>query len=153
MLFKYEAIDKAGAKQEGTMDAVSRDVAISSLQARGFSLSSVEAVAEKGGGALNITLFEGVSNRDIVLLSRQISTLFAAQVSALRVFRLLASEAERPLLRRILTEVADDLQAGAPISKALGKHPKAFSDFYVNMVRSGEESGKLDEPFLYLADY
>ena len=153
MLFKYEAIDKAGAKQEGTMDAVSRDVAISSLQARGFSLSSVEAVAEKGGGALNITLFEGVSNRDIVLLSRQISTLFAAQVSALRVFRLLASEAERPLLRRILTEVADDLQAGAPISKALGKHPKAFSDFYVNMVRSGEESGKLDETFLYLADY
>lgn len=152
MLFRYDAIDKDGAKQTGTMDAVSRDVAISSLQSRGLTLSAVEEVSEEKKG-LNIVLFQGVSNRDIVLLSRQISTLFEAQVSALRIFRLLASQAERPLLREVLTQVADDLQAGNPISKALGKHPKVFSTFYVNMVRSGEEAGKLDETFLYLADY
>lgn len=151
MLFKYEALDQSGAKQEGSIDAVSRDVAITSLQRRGLTISRVEEVAENKG--FNITLFENVSNRDIVLLSRQISTLFEAQVSALRVFRLLAGEAEKPLLQRILTEVADDLQGGLTISKALGKHPKAFSDFYVNMVKAGEESGKLDETFLYLADY
>jgi len=73
-------------------------------------VTSVDIVPEKGEG-LNVTLFEGVSNKDVVLLSRQISTLFEAQVSALRVFRLLASEAEVPLMRRVLTEVADDLQA------------------------------------------
>jgi type IV pilus assembly protein PilC len=88
-----------------------------------------------------------------VLLSRQIATLFEAQVSALRIFRLLAEQAEKPYLRSVLSEVSDDLQNGSAISKALGKHPKAFSDFYVNMVRSGEESGKLDQTFLYLADY
>lgn len=152
MLFKYQAIDQGGGKQDGTIDAVSRDVAISSLQRRGLSVTSVDVMKEKGQG-LNIALFESASNRDVVILSRQIATLFEAQVSALRVFRLLASEAEKPLLRRVLTEVADDLQGGSPISKALGKHPKVFSDFYVNMVKSGEESGKLDETFLYLADY
>jgi type IV pilus assembly protein PilC len=153
MLFKYDAIDKNGAKQSGSMDAVSRDVAISSLQARGLTLSAVEQVTEEGKKGFNIVLFQGVTNRDVVLLSRQISTLFEAQVSALRVFRLLASQVERPLLREVLTQVADDLQAGDPISKALVKHPKVFSVFYVNMVRAGEESGKLDETFLYLADY
>lgn len=154
MIFKYNALDKDGKKQEGTIDAISRDIAISSLQSRGLSVTSVEEVGEQGvGGLKNIVLFESISSKEVVLLSRQISTLFEAQVSALRIFRLLASEAEKPLMRRILTEVADDLQAGSPISKALGKHPKAFSDFYMNMVKAGEEAGKLDETFLYLADY
>ena len=56
-------------------------------------------------------------------------------------------------LQKILTTVADDLQSGSTISGALSKHPKAFSGFYVSMVKSGEESGKLDETFLFLADY
>jgi len=122
---------------------------------RGLSITTIEEVSENRGilGGASLTIFESVSNRDVVLLSRQIATLFEAQVSALRVFRLLATESEKPLLRRILTEVADDLQAGTTISKALEKHPKAFSTFYVNMVRAGEESGKLDQTFLYLADY
>ncbi len=155
MLFKYDALDQNGAKQDGSIEAVSRDVAITSLQRRGLSITTIEEVSENRGilGGASLTIFESVSNRDVVLLSRQIATLFEAQVSALRVFRLLATESEKPLLRRILTEVADDLQAGTTISKALEKHPKAFSTFYVNMVRAGEESGKLDQTFLYLADY
>ncbi|XKT74766.1 MAG: type II secretion system F family protein [Patescibacteria group bacterium UBA2163] len=152
MIFEYKAVDQSGAEQTGTIDAVSREVAISSLQRRGLSITSIEEKKTEGGG-LNITLFETVSIKDVVLLSRQISTLFEAQVSALRVFRLLASESDKPILQRTLTAVADDLQAGTPISKALSKHPKVFGDFYVNMVKSGEESGRLDETFLYLADY
>jgi len=152
MLFTYQAIDQNGARQTGTVDAISRDVAIEVLQRRGLSVTAV-AEAKAKGKIFDIALFESASNSDVVLLSRQIATLFEAQVSALRIFRLLASEAEKPLLQRVLTEVADDLQAGSPISKALAKHPKVFSDFYVNMVRSGEESGKLDDTFLYLADY
>ncbi|MBX9765470.1 type II secretion system F family protein [Patescibacteria group bacterium] len=154
MIFKYQAIDQNGAKQEGTIDAISRDVAITSLQRRGLTVSSVEEEVENQGFlSANLTFFESVTNRDVVLLSRQISTLFEAQVSALRIFRLLASEAEKPVMQRVLTEVADDLQAGTTISKALSKHEKVFSPFYVNMVRAGEESGKLDETFIYLADY
>lgn len=154
MLFKYQALDANGAKQDGTIDAVSRDVAITSLQRRGLSVSAVETVEESNGiFSGKIEWFDSVSNRDVVLLSRQISTLFEAQVSALRIFRLLATESDKPMMQRTLTEVSDDLQAGSTISKALSKHPKVFSNFYVSMVRAGEESGKLDETFIYLADY
>lgn len=154
MLFEYIVIDQGGQKQTGSIEAVSRDVAIASLQRRGFSITSVEEAPEEGKTlGFNMTLFESVATKDVVLLSREIATLFEAQVSALRIFRLLASESEKPLLRRTLTEVADDIQAGAPISKALSKHPRVFSPFYTNMVRAGEEAGKLDETFLYLADY
>lgn len=156
MEFKYEALDNSGKPTSGTVNAASQDAAIEALQHRGLTITAFTAVGQKNGLLVSlggITIFGGVSNRDLVLLSRQIATLFEAQVSALRVFRLLAEQAEKPILRTTLTEISDDLQGGSSISKALGKHPKVFSDFYVNMVRSGEESGKLDETFLYLADY
>ncbi|MDO8572196.1 MAG: type II secretion system F family protein, partial [bacterium] len=79
--------------------------------------------------------------------------LFESQVSALRSFKLLSVELENPLMRKKLSEIGDDLQSGMSISQALNKHPSVFSGFYVNMVRSGEESGKLSETFAYLADY
>jgi type IV pilus assembly protein PilC len=81
------------------------------------------------------------------------TTLFEAQVSALRAFRLLASEARTPKLGGKLNEVADEIQSGSTISMALSHHPDVFSPFYINMVRAGEESGKLDETFSFLASY
>lgn len=154
MLFNYTAVDDKGNPAKGSIDAISQDVAILSLQRRGLVISSI-AEAGKGGSFLerDFTFFERVSTKDVVVLSRQLATLFEAQVSALRVFRLLAAESENKLLARSLTEIADDLQAGSAISKALSKHPKVFDDFYVNMVRSGEESGKLDEVFVFLAEH
>jgi type IV pilus assembly protein PilC len=153
--FKYEALDQNGKPVAGTVNAATEDAAIESLQKKGLIITSFSSGVQSGVLASlgNISFFAGVSSRDVVLLSRQIATLFEAQVSALRIFRLLAEQAEKPYLRSVLSEVSDDLQNGSAISKALGKHPKAFSDFYVNMVRSGEESGKLDQTFLYLADY
>lgn len=154
MEFKYEALDQNGKAASGVVNAANRDAAIAALQRKGFTITSFSAPSAGLLSSLGkITIFGGVSSRDLVLLSRQIATLFEAQVSALRVFRLLAEQGDKPILRSVLTEISDDLQAGSPISKALAKHPKVFSDFYVNMVRSGEESGKLDETFLYLADY
>jgi type IV pilus assembly protein PilC len=154
--FKYEGLDQQGQPQSGVANAPTQDAAVEALQRRGITLTSIKGVGEPGGimAVLNNTsFFGGASSRDIVLLSRQLATLFEAQVSALRVFRLLAEQAEKPFLRKALTEIGDDLQSGTSISKALAKHPKVFSDFYVNMVRAGEESGKLDQTFLFLADY
>jgi type IV pilus assembly protein PilC len=154
MLFNYTALDQAGTESKGSIDAISMDVAITSLQRRGLVVSQV-VPADKVESIFSrdFSFFSGVSSKDVVVLSRQLATLFEAQVSALRVFRLIASETENRILGKALTEIADDLQAGSAISKALGKHPKIFSDFYANMVRSGEESGKLDEVFLFLADH
>jgi len=153
MLFNYSAVDEKGAESKGSIDAISLEVAISSLQRRGLIIKEVKPADKSSFFSTDFALFSHVSSKDVVVLSRQLATLFEAQVSALRVFRLLSSEAENPMLGRALTEIADDLQAGSSISKALGKHPKIFTDFYVNMVRSGEESGKLDEVFSFLADY
>ncbi|MEK7099869.1 MAG: type II secretion system F family protein [Patescibacteria group bacterium] len=129
------------------------DSAVGTLQRRNLIVSSIEPITKKSPLEIEFAFFKAVSNKEIVILSRQIATLFEAQVSALRVFRLLAAEVDNTKLSDILTQTADDLQGGAPISKALARHPKVFSSFYVNMVRSGEESGKLSETFGYLADY
>jgi type IV pilus assembly protein PilC len=153
MLFNYQAIDGNGQNLRGSIDAVSIDVAITSLQQRGFVISLIAPAASGSVLEKKFNFFGGIKNKDIVLLSRQMATLFQAQVSALRIFRLLASEVERPALKDVLLTVSDDLQGGSSISDALSKHPAAFSNFYVNMVRAGEEAGKLDETFGYLADY
>ncbi len=154
MLFIYQAIDQTGAPKNGSIDAVNVDVAIASLQRRGLVITSInEEGAKKFNMSMNISWLERVSNKDVVILSRQLATLFEAQVSALRIFRLLGAEAENKVLRSRLNVIADDLQAGSSISIALSKHPKIFSEFYVSMVKSGEESGKLNETFSYLADY
>jgi len=153
MLFNYKAIDQKGSENRGSIDAISLEVAISSLQRRGLVIESINPADKKSFFQKDFSMFSRVSNKDVVVLSRQLATLFAAQVSALRVFRLLASETENLMLAKTLTAVADDLQAGSAISKALAKYPKVFSEFYVNMVRSGEESGKLDQVFIFLADH
>lgn len=153
-LYVYKAIDKEGNNKEGTISAVNVDVAINSLQKRGFIISDI-VDAEKSGGifSMQITWFERVKPKDLVIVSRQLSTLFSAHVSALRIFRLLAAETENPKLARALNEIAEDLQGGSAISAAMEKHPKIFSKFYVSMIKSGEESGRLEESFEYLADY
>jgi len=155
MLFNYEALDNTGAKKNGSIDAVNMDVAIVSLQRRGLILVGIKPSDGQEGGLLskNITLFERISTKDVVILSRQLASLFNAQISALRVFRLVAAEIENKALGTKINAIADDLQSGNSISAALAKYPKVFDDFYVNMVKAGEESGKLNESFLYLADY
>ncbi len=153
MLFVYKVLDQSGNEREGTIDAISEDVAISALQRKGYIISAIRSAEQKQLFSFDSSLFERVTNKEIVILSRQIATLFEAQVSALRVFRLLGAEAANPVVKRILTQVADDIQGGASISKALSRHPKIFSSFYVNMVLAGEETGRLDQTFTYLAGY
>lgn len=154
MLFIYKVINEKGQETEGSIDAINVDVAINSLQRRGLVISSIHEAGEKKGLlGKNISIFDHISNKDIVILSRQMATLFTAQVSALRIFKLLAAETENHLLAKKLAEVADDIQGGSNISASLSKHPKIFSSFYVNMVKAGEESGKFDEIFNFLADY
>ncbi len=152
MLFKYKAIDDKGISKEGEIDAPNRDIAISGLQRRGFIILSINEQSENKS-IFEISFFERVKPKDVVILSRQIATLFEAQVSALKAFTMLANNTENKLLGRKLTQIGDDLQAGISISGALARHTDVFSDFYINMVKVGEETGKLNQTFLHLAEY
>jgi len=153
MLYKYEAITNTGEKKIGSIEASSKDSAISAIQRRGLIVSTL---VEDGGqhGMFHIPFFDKrVKGKDVVIMSRQISTLFEAQVSALKAFNLLATNTGNPALVKILNTVSTDIQSGVSISEALSRHPDAFSTFYVNMVKAGEESGKLTQTFSYLAEY
>ena len=154
MLFDYVAIDNTNTEREGTVEAPSIDSAISSIQKRGYTIMSIDPKEVKNSlFNIKFSFFEGVSNKEIVILSRQIATLFQAHVSPLRIFRLLSTEMENTYLLNVLNKIVDDLQGGSSISRALSAHPDVFSVFYVNLVRSGEESGSLEKSFNYLADY
>lgn len=154
MLFIYEAITNTGEKKIGSVEAGSKDLAIEAIQRRGYIISSIKE------GSLNKSVFDfsflkkkSIPMKDIVIMSRQMSTLFESQVSALKAFNLLSENTSNKNLSIILSEVSEDIKGGVYISVALSKHPNAFSEFYVNMIKSGEESGKLTQSFSYLADY
>lgn len=153
MLFTYTALDNEGNEQEGSIEALNEDIAITSLQRRGLVVTSIESGEKKSIFQMRIGFLERVKNKEVVVLSRQIATLFEAQVSALKVFQLLGEQVENPKLKDALSNITRDLQSGSSIAEAFSKHDDIFSNFYVNMVRAGEESGKLDETFMYLADY
>ncbi len=152
MNFTYQAITDTGEKRSGTIEAVNRDLAVAGLQRRGLIVTEIKD-EKQSRKWFELTIYEKVPMKQVVILSRQISTLFEAQVSALKAFSLLADNAQNKLLGSKLSQVVSDLQAGSSIAGALAKHPDVFSEFYVNMVKAGEESGKLTQVFSYMADY
>ncbi|MEX2514681.1 MAG: type II secretion system F family protein [Candidatus Paceibacterota bacterium] len=154
MRFVYTAIDESGEEQKGHIETYGKDAAISQLQQRGLTILEI---GEEGENVpiweRRIKFFERVSNKEVVIISRQFATLFQADVSALKVFTLLGNAAENQMLKDALFDMVDQLKEGNSISKAFSKHTDIFSDFYVNMVAAGEESGNLADTFAYLADY
>lgn len=153
MLFVYKAVTKEGRETSGDIEAQNQDAAINALQRNGFVVVSVRSAEDKNLFDLDLNILNRVSVKEVSIISRQIATLLDAHVPALKTFRLIAGETDNPAIAKKFTEISNDIQNGIPISGALFKHPSIFSDFYVNMVIGGEESGKLAETFNALADY
>lgn len=158
MIFHYTSLNENGVKGEGDVEATSLDNAILILQKKG--IATILEVKEKVGNKNNFfaeiqkkVFAQKITTKDVVLFSRQVATLFEAGVSALRAFRLLAQENENKTLQEEIMGVADDIESGISLSDALSRKPDIFSNFFVNMVKAGEESGKMNEVFLFLADY
>lgn len=154
MLYKYIVSSPEGERSTGVIDAATMEIAIKSLQARNFIILSIIPEAQEPDFFKRaLKYFQRIKFRDIVILSRQLSTLFSAKVSVLESFKLISGETENMLLREKMGELVDDIQGGLSMSQSMAKHPNIFSHFYVNMVKAGEESGKLEEIFANLADY
>jgi type II secretory pathway component PulF len=153
MLFNYTVLTPEGSQSKGQIDAASADAAISSLQRRGFVVVSVVPEVQKNFLQKKFSFFDKVPGKDVVIMSRQIAALFEAQVSAIKAFTLLSENSKNNALAFALSSIAQDIQGGINISGAMEKHPNVFSQFYISMVRAGEESGKLTDAFRYLADY
>ncbi|MDH5442456.1 MAG: type II secretion system F family protein [Candidatus Nomurabacteria bacterium] len=153
MLFHYKAVDQQGADTSGEIDAISRDLAVSALQQRGLVVVSVNDPDSSSILERSIPFLSKIPLKEIVIMSRQLATLFEAQVPAVKAFTLMSESSINKTLRNTLQGITQDIQGGITIADAMEKYPEAFSDFFVNMVRAGEESGRLSETFIFLSDY
>lgn len=153
MLYKYEATTSEGEKKSGNIEAASLDLAVASLQRQNLIVIHIEPAEKPSILSKGLGFLGGVKKRDVVFFTRQLATLFQAKVPVVNAFKLLSGEASRPALRMVLEDVLSGIQGGLSISQSLARHPEAFSAFFVNMVRAGEEAGKLEEAFVNLANH
>ena len=152
MQFSYQVRTRQGDVKSGTVEAQSRDAAIDVLQRSNFIIIDLEGADATPFFARRIKLFKRVPRKEVVIFSRQISTLFEAKVPLLESLKTMMDQTSNPTFKDALLDIVKSVDAGASLSKALAGHRKIFSEFYVNMVKSGEASGKLEEVFKYLAD-
>lgn len=152
MLFDYRARDKTGRITRGVVEAEEEAVALDILKDQGLSVLSLEV---RKGGLLKILkgirIFARVSTRDLVIFSRQLSVMISAEVPIVQALRVLIRQTVNPTLKKIVTDLADEVEGGSKLSSAFSRHPKVFNDFFINIIRSGETTGKLDEVLEYLA--
>jgi len=150
-VYKYKALNKDKKTVSGLVEAASEDLAIDTLKDKELVIISLKEEAIKGGEKALFFLGR-IKAKDLVIFSRQFSVLVSANVALVESLRLLAEQTKNPKFRTIVSEIADEVDGGARLSDSLAKRPKVFSNFYINVVKSGESSGKLDEVLDYLAD-
>jgi len=152
MKFNYQARTKKGEIQAGVVEASSKEVAILLLQKYGLYITYLEEV-KVPLYAWEVKIFKRISSRDIVLFSRQLSIMFSSRVSLVEALVTIASQTKNLEFRERILDLSREVEGGSAFSKALSRHPKIFSSFYISMVKSGETSGKLSESLSYLADH
>lgn len=140
-----------GATQKGTIDAVSKAAAITKLREKGINPREIEE--SKSIWHKEVSLSRGkVKTQDFVIYCRQFATLIRAGVSLVEATNILAKQATSKPLRRALEKVEEDIRSGIPFSDAAKRHPKVFPELFVNMMKSGEATGNIDEILERLAN-
>jgi len=153
MKFNYSARTKKGEIQTGAIEAGSREAAVEILHNYDLVVISLEALSDIPFYARSLKFLQRVKSKEMTMFYRQLAILFEANVSPLDSLKILGSQTKNPLFREILFEIEKGVRGGETISKAMSKHPKVFTTFYVNVVSAGEASGKLHEVLNYLADH
>ncbi|HET9453390.1 MAG TPA: type II secretion system F family protein [Gemmatimonadaceae bacterium] len=142
--FTYTARDAKGQLQSATLEAPSREEAISQLKKQRLNVIKIDEQTKKKKGGK-------VSMRDIVIFTRQFSTMINSGLPLVQAMGILAEQSENQALRDITKQVVFDVESGNTVADALRKHPTAFSELYVNMVAAGEAGGILDTILMRLA--
>jgi type IV pilus assembly protein PilC len=150
--YNYIAVNDQCEEVEGVVDAANSDIALDTLTGQGLLVLSVKDRGAQAGMSMEISIFQRVKVKDLVVFSRQLAVMVSATMPVVQSLRILVNQIESVALKIIISEVADAVDGGSRLSEAFGKHPKVFSQFYVSMVKSGETAGKIDEVLNYLAD-
>ena len=151
--FTFEAVDAKGNKVKKEVDAEDRDDAMAKIKGMGLFPTKVKEAA--GGGAAvegsaspdkkaKTFALGGVGMGALTVFTQQLATLQDAGLPIVRSLRILEGQLKPSVLKNCLMDVADDVESGATLSEAMGKHPKAFDRLYVGMIKAGEAGGVLD---------
>ncbi len=153
MKFKYQAKNEKGEMQSGTVEASNEAAAIETLQSHKLVVISIVSIVEVSALFRNIKFLQKVPAKDLVIFSRQLATLIEAKITLLEALKTLHKQTSNAFFREKIFEIANDIEGGRSLSYSLSKHPKVFSEFYVNLIKAGEVSGNLQESLLYLAEH
>lgn len=149
--FKFSAMNADNQLVSGIVEAETETAAIREVKDQGMEVVSI-APRKVALSQVNIDFLQRVSTKDIVVMSRQLSTMVDATLPLVQALRILVKQTSNPKLANIVSQIADDVEGGARLSVAFGKHPKLFTEFYLSIIKSGETSGQLAEVLGYLAD-
>lgn len=139
-VFTYSARTVAGELQAGEIDLPSRDEVVGYLRKQRLIPVSVKAKPKD----VSLNFGSGVKTREVVIFTRQFATMINSGLPLVQSLTILAEQTENGRFRAIITEVLNDIQAGQTLADAMRRHPKVFTDLYVNMVAAGEAGGILD---------
>jgi len=151
--FQYRARDRQGVLVVGNMDAASRTELEASLDKLGLIPLSVVAGGKKAAlpPFLNALFKEKVNDRDVILFSRQLATLFGAGVPLTRALFTLERQIQSKEFVSVVKQIREDVEGGSSLSGAISRHPKVFGELYANMIEAGEAGGILDNVLERLA--
>jgi type II secretory pathway component PulF len=155
MKFNFKAKTETGDLKEGLVEAISREAAIEILQKN--SLIPLQVVSDERGGFGGIMrgvqkLWEGASQKELMVIFRQLATLIEAHVPVVTSLKTISEQSENHFLRAVLHEMEDDIEDGMSFSESLEKHPTVFDAMTINLIRSGEVSGNLQRSIEFVAD-
>ncbi len=153
--FKYTARNNLGKMIEGVVEAQIQRMAIERLRSQKYTVMTLVEVKAGGPSFLDrLNPFKGsIKSKDLVIFSRQLATLVSAGVPIVQGLNILAEQIESPAFKKVIAAVRTDIESGIAIADTLKKHPKAFSELYVSMVRAGETGGVLDAILERLSSY
>ncbi len=152
-VYEYTARDATGKVLAGAIEADTDATVTQKLREMGFFITSLQRKNQAVGVGEYFARFKGIGLKDLAVFSRQFATMVNAGLSLVRTLSILEEQTTQRQLKAIIGEVRTDIEGGATLSTALGKHPRAFSNLYVNMVKAGEAGGVLDEVLVRLAAF
>jgi type IV pilus assembly protein PilC len=152
--FAWEGKTRSGKIQKGVMEAPSEDAVNNQLRSQGIMPTNVKAAGSGMNMEINLSFMQPkVVQKDIVIFTRQFSTMIDAGLPLVQCLDILSRQQENPTFKKALTEIKESVESGSTFADALKKHPKLFDELFVNLVAAGEIGGILDTILNRLAAY
>ncbi len=148
--YVFKAIDLAGVKAKGEVEADSKQAVSDQLKSRGLVV--LDIADKHSSREINLTFFESVNATELAVFARQLATMISSGMSILRALYVLEEQTESKMLKETIVATRKDVEAGLSLSDAMARHPKVFSTLFVAMTQAGEAGGVLEGALLRVAD-